>query len=104
MALMVASVPELTKRTSSMAGHEFDDAPRKPGLQFRRGAEAQAVGGDSLHGFDDPRVRVAQDHRTPGADEVDEAAIIRRHHVGALGALRRKWARRPRRERLEPAS
>ena len=57
--------------------HEFDDAPRKPGFQFRRGAEAQTVGGDSLHRFDDPRMRVAQNHRAPGADEVDEAPTIR---------------------------
>ena len=54
MALMVASVPELTKRTSSMDGHEFDDAARELRLQFGRSAEAQAVGGDVLHGLRSP--------------------------------------------------
>ena len=78
MALMVASVPELTKRTSSMDGMSSIDAPREPRLELGRGAEAQAVGGDSLHRFDDLRMRVAQDHRTPGADVVDEAAAVRR--------------------------
>ncbi len=67
--------------------HEFHDAPREPRLEFGRGAEAQAVGGDSLHGFDDLGVRVAQDHRSPGTDEVEVAAAIRRYHVGALGLL-----------------
>ena len=79
---MVASVPELTKRTSSMDGMSSIDAAREPGLEFGRRAEGQAVGGDLLHGLDHLRVRVAQDHRTPGADVVDEAASIGGRHDG----------------------
>ena len=59
-------------------GHEFDDAARQLRFEFGRRAEGQAVGGDRLHGFDHLRVRVAQDHRPPGSDVVDEAASVGR--------------------------
>src|SRR5260370_775338 len=67
------------------AGHECDPPPREPRLQFGGRAEAQAVSGDLLHGFDDQRMRVPEDHWAPGTDEIDVAPIIRREHMGALG-------------------
>ncbi len=68
IALMVASVPELTKRTSSMDGMS-SMTRRASRVSNSVGApKLKPSAATSLHGFDHPRVRVAQDHRTPGAD------------------------------------
>src|ERR1700722_20844487 len=67
--------------------HEFDDAPRQLRFERRRGAEAQAVGGNFLYRLDDLRMSVTQNHRAPGADVVDVAAIARGSHIRALGFL-----------------
>src|SRR5882757_6196449 len=67
--------------------HERYDAARKLRFKRRRGAEAQAVRGDLLHGLDDLRMSVTQDHGSPGADVIDVAPIVRGEHVRALGFL-----------------
>src|SRR5260221_6337065 len=45
--------------------------PCQGGLQFSGRAKGQAVGGHGLHGGDHLRMRVSQNHRTPGSDIVD---------------------------------
>ncbi len=67
--------------------HELDHAARELRLEFSRRAEGKAVGGDLLDGLDHLRMRMAQDHRTPGADVIDEAASIGGRHHGAGGFL-----------------
>ena len=52
-------------------------------LEFGWRAEACAAGGDFLDGGDDFFVCVAEDHRTPRADIVDELATVRRPHPWA---------------------
>ncbi len=84
---MVASVPELTMRTSSIDGISFADAAREPGLDLRRRAERQAERGALLHGAHDRLVGVPEDHRAPRADVVDIAAAVVAEHVRAAGAL-----------------
>ncbi len=68
-------------------GHEFDDAACEPSFEFGRGAEGQAVRGYVLYRLDHLRVRVAQDHRPPGADVIDEAPPIGGGGIGAGGFL-----------------
>jgi hypothetical protein len=74
---MVASVPELTKRTSS----------RQRRFEFGGRAEAQAVRGGLLHGFDHVWMRVTEDHRTPGTDVIDEAPAVGGKGVRSRGSL-----------------
>ena len=66
--------------------HELGHAARQLRLELGRCAEGQAVGGDALYRRDHVRVRVTQDHRTPGADVVDEPASVRGDDVSAGGA------------------
>ena len=101
---MVASVPELTKRSFSMAGIAGDDALGEIGLGGRGGAEAGRVARGALDGFDHRRKGVAQDHRPPGAEVVDVAVAVGVGELGALRRARRTAARRPPRERRAPAS
>ena len=62
-----------------------DDLGGQFGLRRRRGAEGQAVGRDPLDGFDDRGVGVAEDHRPPGAHQVDVSVAV---GVGQPVALR----------------
>ncbi len=87
IALMVASVPELTSRSRSTGGDAADDLGGQLGLRRRRRAERQAVGGGPLHGLDDGRVGVAEDHRPPRAHQVDVAVAV---GVGQPVARRRR--------------
>jgi hypothetical protein len=75
IALMVASVPELTKRTNSIDGMS-SITRRASGLELGGRAEGEAVGRDALHRRDDLAGARGRDHRTPGADVVDEAAAV----------------------------
>ncbi len=75
---MVASVPELTKRTNSIDGTSS--------TTLRANAVSSSVGAPklnpsaaaALHGRDHLRVGVPQNHGTPGTDVIDEAASVRR--------------------------
>ena len=71
IALIVASVPELTMRSSSIDGMSADDPAGELGLDHGRRAEREAVGARLRDGRDHVRMRVAEDHRPPGADVVD---------------------------------
>ena len=66
--------------------HEFDDPARELGLDHRRRAEGQAVRGAARDRGDDLRVRVPQDHRSPGSDVVDQAAAVLGFDRGAARA------------------
>ena len=87
MALMVASVPELTKRTSSIDG--MSSVTRRASSRLELGGRAEATSRPRrrVDRRDDLRVRVAEDHRPPGADVVDEAAAVGGHDVRAGGLL-----------------
>ena len=77
-AVMVASVPVDTSRTFSAGGHARARSLGQLDLGQRRGAEAQATAGCLAHGLDDLGVRVAEEGRAPGADEVDVLGCRRR--------------------------
>src|SRR5437763_1121628 len=74
--------------------------PDQPHLLHRRargdllGQQDLALGGRAVrgaapgglaYGLDDRGVRVAEDHRAPGADEVDVLVAVRVEQVGAAG-------------------
>ena len=83
---MVASVPELTMRTSSIDGTS-SMILRATIVSISVGrAEGQAVLGGLLHRADHRRIGVAEDHRAPGAHVVDELAAVGRPDPRALGA------------------
>ncbi len=73
--------------------HFFDgriaagDALGEIGLRCRGGAEAGRVARGALNGFDNRRERVAQNHRSPGAEVVDVAIAVGVVEGCALGAL-----------------
>ena len=69
------------------AGHELDDFFGQFHFALGGRAEAEAVQGGFLHGFQHGGVAVAQDHRAPRADEVDVFLVVGIPEVSALGAL-----------------
>jgi hypothetical protein len=76
MALMAASVPELTRRTMSMDGTSAGWL-RPVRLRARSGAPNEKPSSTALlHRLDHDRVAMAQDHRAPGADVVDVALAL----------------------------
>src|SRR5579883_2755853 len=81
---MVASVPELTRRTISIDG----TADRLGELDFLRGgsAEAGADGESAFERGEDFRVPVSQQQRAPRADVIDVFAAIGIENVGAFAA------------------
>jgi hypothetical protein len=87
MALMVASVPELTMRTISSAGtmehsRSAISTSAGHGAPKLRPRAAAACTAATMSG-----VRVAGDHRAPGAHVVDVFAAFDIVQAGALGAL-----------------
>ena len=76
MALMVASVPELTIRTMSMEGTMSTTFRAISTSSLRRNAVGSPVHGRGLHRSDDLRVGVSDNHRTPGAHIVDVLIAI----------------------------
>ena len=87
MALIVASVPELTSRTFSIEGtasminsaSSLSASVGAPKLVPRTAA--------SLHRRDHLRMGMPQNHRPPGADVVDVAIAIEIVEIGPCGAL-----------------
>ena len=73
---MVASVPELTKRTFSMCGKAEMHQLRQIGFGRRGGAEAGAVAGRRDDRFHHGGCGVAEDQRAPGADVVDVLVAV----------------------------
>ncbi len=73
-------------RTSSIDGTSSQIRRASVGLDLGRCAERQAVDGLFLHRADHGRMRVAEDHRSPGADVVDELPAVRGPDVRALRA------------------
>jgi hypothetical protein len=83
MALMVASVPELTKRTSSIDGM-ISQTRLASSVSIAVGApKDRPSSAAAAHRLDDLRMGVAEDHRAPGADVVDVAAAVLAPDVGA---------------------
>ena len=83
IADIVASVPDETSRTWS-TGVRADDLLAELDLRQRRGPERRTGRDGALDGVDDLRVGVAEDHRAPGADQVDVVVAV---DVGEVGAL-----------------
>ena len=90
MALIVASVPELTSRTFSTDGtasmissaNSFSASVGAPKLVPRRTA--------ALDRLDHRRMGVPEDHRSPGADVVDVAVAVDVEQIGPLQRGRMK--------------
>jgi hypothetical protein len=76
MALIVASVPELTRRTISSERQHFAQQFGHLDLAFGRRTEGQSLQRRLLHRGDHFRMRVAEDQRPPGADIVDVALAV----------------------------
>ena len=68
-------------------GHQIDHAAGQLGFKFGGGAEAQAIGGHSRDLGNDLRMRMPQDHGSPGAHIVDETAVVGRVGISARGLL-----------------
>ena len=66
-------------------GHPADDLGGQLGLGRGGGAEGQTVRRGPLHGLDDGGVGVAEDHRAPGAHQVDVAVAVGVGQPVALG-------------------
>ena len=87
MALIVASVPELTSRTFSTEGtaamissaSSFSASVGAPKLVPRRTAASS--------GRHDRRMGVAEDHRSPGADVIEVAIAVDIDQVGPFGVV-----------------
>ena len=73
--------------------HQRDDPLREIGLEGAGCPEAHPRAHLALHRLHDLRLRVAEDHRAPGEDEVHVALAIGVPHVGPLRP--RDEARRP---------
>ena len=56
--------------------HELGDPARELGLDHGRCAEREAVRGAARDRGDHVRIRMPEDHRSPGADVVDQAAAV----------------------------
>ena len=76
IALMVASVPELTIRSRSTGATRSMISAASSVSDGVGAPKRQPVGGDPLHRLDDGRVGVAEDHRPPRADQVDVAVAV----------------------------
>ena len=86
IALMVASVPELTSRTISIEGTASDDRLRQFDLALGGRAEAGAAGERPLRPPPRPRDGVAQNQRPPRADVVDVLVAVGVPDARALAA------------------
>ncbi len=69
------------------ARDQLADAVGHDRLQLGRGAEGEALLDALLHGRDDLRMGVAEDHGAPGADVVDIALAVGVDRVGPGGAV-----------------
>ena len=87
MALIVASVPELTSRTFSIDGTASIISSASSFSAKRGRAEAGAPAQGRLQGRHDGRVTVAEDHRSPGADVVEVAVAVDVEQIGPRGAV-----------------
>ena len=87
IALIVASVPELTKRTSSRLGIASRMRSRELELERARRAEARPLAQRLLERGHDSRMRVAEDQRPPREDVVDVAVPVDVDEVRALAAV-----------------
>ena len=65
----------------------LDDELGKVGLGSGGGAERRGVGGGAPDGFDDWRKGVAEDHGSPGVEEVEVAVAVDVKEEGSFGAV-----------------
>ena len=79
----------LLNRAGNRGVNAVDDQLGQLRLGGARRTEGQAARGGLLNGLHDLRVRVAQNRRAPGADQVNVLVAVRVVQVGAL-SLRRK--------------
>ena len=76
MALIVASVPLETRRTCS-TGSTRATISSASSTSFSEGVPKEKPRADGLaDGLEHARVRVAEDHRPPAADQVDVLAAV----------------------------
>ena len=86
-ALIVASVPELTKRTSSRLGIASRISRASSSSSGLGAPKLVPACGGRVERSDDPWMRVPEDQRPPGEDVVDVAVAVDVDQVRALAAL-----------------
>ena len=69
----------------------LNDVTSQVGLSRRRSAERQTASGGALNGLHHCRVRVAQNHWTPRADQVHIFVAINIHETRARGVVNETW-------------
>ncbi len=72
-------------------GETVGDEIGEVGFGGDGGSEAGAFGGGLLDGFDDGREGVAEDHGTPGAEEVEVAVAVFVEEICAFGVGEEGW-------------
>ena len=87
-ALMVASVPEETKRTFSIEGTRRTTRSASSTSAAQGAPYEVPRAAACAHRLDHRRVRVPEDHRAPGADVVDVRAAVGVPEPRALGLAR----------------
>ena len=75
-ALMVASVPELTRRTISIGGDHLADGLGQFDLLFGGRAEAGAARHGLVQRVENHGMPVAENQRPPGADVIDVLVAV----------------------------
>ena len=104
IALIVASVPELTSRTSSMLGMRSQSSLGQLGSRSRSACRTTGRAARLRTAVDDCGMRVAENQRAPRADVVDVALAVGIPEARALRRARRSAACRRRRETRAPAN
>ena len=69
------------------AGHEPDDFFRQFSLAFGRCAKRKPILNGPLHRLQNSRMTMSQNHRTPGADVIDEPLSVGIPEIRPLGPL-----------------
>ena len=87
MALIVASVPEFTRRTFSTLGKASMISSANSFSPAVGSAKAGATADRFDQGLDDSRMRMSQDERAPRADVVEVAIAVDVEHVRTFAAL-----------------
>ena len=84
-------MPEEVKRRRSTEGEALHDELGEVGLGGGGGAEGGGAGSGGLDGLDDGGKGMAEDHGSPGVEEVEVAVAVYVVEEGTFGAVEKGW-------------